>query len=100
MAIFLLMTGFSLCVAWSSRRGGAWVTHRECSFIPEGTGRIAVVALGIYLYTAVYSPGEGPVPFTYSAEAFPLYIREIGMSWGASTTLFYVIRVFMLTGNR
>lgn len=22
-----------------------------------------------------YSPGEGPVPFTYSAEAFPLYVR-------------------------
>ena len=27
-----------------------------------------------------YSPGEGPVPFTYSAEAFPLYIRDLGMS--------------------
>ena len=27
-----------------------------------------------------YSPGEGPVPFTYSAEAFPLYTRDLGMS--------------------
>ena len=43
--------------------------------------RIGVIALGIYLYTIFYSPGEGPVPFTYSAEAFPLYIRDVGMSW-------------------
>ena len=34
----------------------------------------------------VYSPGEGPVPFTYSAEAFPLYIRDIGMSFATATT--------------
>ena len=64
-------------------------TYLDHSFIPEGTGRIAVVALGIYLYTAVYSPGEGPVPFTYSAEAFPLYIREIGMSWGTWALALY-----------
>lgn len=25
-----------------------------------------------YLFGIVYSPGEGPVPFTYSAEAYPL----------------------------
>ncbi len=31
-------------------------------------------------------PGEGPVPFTYSAEAFPLYIRDVGMSFATSTT--------------
>lgn len=31
-----------------------------------------------------YSPGEGPVPFTYSAEAFPLYIRDLGMSWATA----------------
>lgn len=34
----------------------------------------------------VYSPGEGPVPFTYSAEAFPLYIRDIGMSFATAVT--------------
>ena len=32
-----------------------------------------------------YSPGAGPVPFTYSAEAFPLYIRDIGMSFATAT---------------
>jgi len=30
------------------------------------TARVAMIALGIYLFMAVYSPGEGPVPFTYS----------------------------------
>ncbi len=33
-----------------------------------------------------YSPGMGPVPFTYSAEAFPLYFRDIGMSFATATT--------------
>ena len=33
----------------------------------------------------VYSPGEGPVPFTYSAEAYPLYIRTYGMSLATAT---------------
>jgi len=46
--------------------------------VPEGNGRVAVVLTGIYLYACFYSPGMGPVPFTYSAEAFPLYIRESG----------------------
>jgi hypothetical protein len=38
------------------------------------------------MFMVVYSPGEGPVPFTYSAEAFPLYIRDIGMSFATATT--------------
>lgn len=37
--------------------------------------------------TAFYSPGEGPVPFTYSAEVFPLTHREMGMSWAVATCL-------------
>lgn len=47
--------------------------------------RLGVVAFFIYLFTAFYSPGEGPVPFTYSAEVFPLSHREIGMSWAVAT---------------
>jgi hypothetical protein len=34
---------------------------------------------------ACYSPGEGPVPFTYSAEAFPLHLRDVGMSFATAT---------------
>ncbi|GAA5860119.1 hypothetical protein JCM8547_009188 [Rhodosporidiobolus lusitaniae] len=66
MCIFLLMTGFAF-------------------YIPEGsTARIAVVALGIYLHCMAYSPGEGPVPFTYSAEAFPQSVRDVGMSYATA----------------
>ncbi|KAI5928028.1 sugar transporter-domain-containing protein [Camillea tinctor] len=68
MALFLFFTGFSF-------------------YIPEqSTAHVACIALGIYLYGVVYSPGEGPVPFTYSAEAYPLYIRPIGMSLATATT--------------
>ncbi|KAI1132138.1 hypothetical protein F5Y10DRAFT_5548 [Nemania abortiva] len=67
MSLFLFYTGFSF-------------------YIPEGTARVANVALGIYLFGVVYSPGEGPVPFTYSAEAYPLYIRPFGMSLATATT--------------
>lgn len=51
MGVMLLITGFSF-------------------YAPEGINRIAGFATGIYLFMVVYSPGEGPVPFTYSAEAF------------------------------
>jgi len=37
------------------------------------------LAFFIFLFAAIYSPGEGPVPFTYSAEVFPLAQREQGM---------------------
>lgn len=70
MAIFLLMTGFAF-------------------WIPEGNGRLAVVALGIYLFGIAYSPGEGPVPFTYSAEAYPLYVRDVGMSMSTAVLWFF-----------
>ncbi|WOO84256.1 Putative metabolite transport protein YwtG [Vanrija pseudolonga] len=68
MAIMLLFVGF-------------------CFWIPEDSkARIALIATGIYIYTAFYSSGEGPVPFTYSAEVYPLYVREIGMSLATSVT--------------
>ena len=61
-------------------------------YIPEETkktARTACIALGIYLFAMFYSPGEGPVPFTYSAEAYPLYIRPLGMSLATATTWFF-----------
>jgi len=68
MSLCLFFTGFSF-------------------WIPEDSkARVGCVALGIYLFGIVYSPGEGPVPFTYSAEAYPLYIRDIGMSLATATT--------------
>ncbi|KAJ9141884.1 Hexose transporter [Pleurostoma richardsiae] len=68
MALFLLFTGFSF-----------WIP-------PSSDAHVACIALGIYLFGMVYSPGEGPVPFTYSAEAYPLYIRPLGMSLATATT--------------
>jgi len=45
-------------------------------YIPDSsTAHLPIIALFIYLFSAFYSPGEGPVPFTYSAEAFPLFHR-------------------------
>ena len=41
------------------------------------------------MFGAVYSPGGGPVPFTYSAEAYPLYVRSYGMSLATATTWFF-----------
>lgn len=43
----------------------------------------------IYIFDAFYSPGEGPVPFTYSAECFPLSHREVGMAWAVATNNFW-----------
>ncbi|KAM5545339.1 hypothetical protein V8D89_000952 [Ganoderma adspersum] len=71
MAAMLLMTGFAFWIPTSS------------------PAHVGVIALGIYLFTAAYSPGEGPVPFTYSAEAFPLYVRDIGMSMATALLWFF-----------
>jgi sugar porter (SP) family MFS transporter len=61
-----------------------------CTLIPGPGGvHLALVALFIYLFAAFYSPGEGPVPFTYSAEVFPLSHREVGMAWAVATCLFW-----------
>ncbi|GME57125.1 putative sugar transporter protein [Neofusicoccum parvum] len=61
-----------------------------CFLIPESSpAHLGLVALFIFLFAAFYSPGEGPVPFTYSAEVFPLSHREVGMSWAVATCLFW-----------
>ncbi|KAB8075213.1 hypothetical protein BDV29DRAFT_190429 [Aspergillus leporis] len=40
---------------------------------------VSVFAIGIF--TFFYGIGAGPVPFTFSAEVFPLAFREVGMSF-------------------
>ncbi|KAF7679855.1 general substrate transporter [Alternaria burnsii] len=47
--------------------------------LPDGTPRRALAIVGMYLFGIAYSPGEGPVPFVYSAESMPLYNRDYGM---------------------
>jgi hypothetical protein len=52
--------------------------------IEDPQARISIVALGIYIFIIAYSPGMGPVPFSYSAEVYPLYLRDLGMSLSTS----------------
>ncbi|KAH8828536.1 hypothetical protein DL96DRAFT_1603621 [Flagelloscypha sp. PMI_526] len=59
-----------------------------CFLIPTSSpASVPLVALFIFMFAAFYSPGEGPVPFTYSAEVFPLTHREVGMSWAVMVCL-------------
>lgn len=60
-----------------------------CYLIQDQQTRLALVALFIFMFAAFYSPGEGPVPFTYSAEVFPLAQREQGMAFAVATCLFW-----------
>ncbi|KAK0724649.1 hypothetical protein B0H67DRAFT_641161 [Lasiosphaeris hirsuta] len=60
-----------------------------CTLLDQGTTRTALVALFVYLFAAFYSPGEGPVPFAYSAEVYPLSHRELGMGFSVATCLFW-----------
>jgi len=71
MAAFLLLTGFAFWIPESSK------------------AHIGLIALGIYLYAAFYSSSMGPVPFSYSAEVFPLSHRELGMSFATAVTWFF-----------
>jgi MFS family permease len=47
--------------------------------LPKGDAQRALAIVGMYLFGIAYSPGEGPVPFVYSAESMPLYNRDYGM---------------------
>ncbi|EWC43710.1 hypothetical protein DRE_07462 [Drechslerella stenobrocha 248] len=59
-----------------------------CFYIPESSAaHIGLIALFIYIFTAFYSAGEGPVPFAYSAEVFPLSHR--GMHHAVTVCLFF-----------
>jgi MFS family permease len=43
----------------------------------------------VYLFTIMYSLGEGPVAFQYSAEVFPTIQREQGMAWAVFINNFF-----------
>lgn len=52
-----------------------------CFYIPDDRpAHLGLITLFIYLFTAFYSPGEGPLPFAYSAEAFPIFHRGTTIS--------------------
>ncbi|KAI0131464.1 hypothetical protein F4814DRAFT_437921 [Daldinia grandis] len=71
-------------MAWSLLAAGL------CTLIPKtSAAHTGLVALFVYVFAMFYSPGEGPVPYTYSAEIFPLSHREVGMAWAVATCLFW-----------
>ncbi|KAK1856991.1 MFS monosaccharide transporter [Colletotrichum chrysophilum] len=57
--------------------------------IENSNVRIGIVALFIFLFAAVYSPGLGPIPFTLASESFPMSQRESGCSVAISVNLFF-----------
>jgi len=80
-----------------------------CNLInKDSKAHLGLMAFFIYIFAAFYSPGEGPVPFTYSAEVFPLSHREIGMGFSVATCLFWasvlsmsfpsIVAAFTITG--
>ena len=79
-------------MAWSLLAAGL------CALIDiHKTAHLALVAMFIYIFAMFYSPGEGPVPFAYSAEVFPLSHREVGMGFAVATCLFWacVLTMFL-----
>ncbi|UZP36453.1 hypothetical protein NXS19_004269 [Fusarium pseudograminearum] len=77
----LLLVTFPLMAACLFFTGGVFQIGEQ-----NQQALIGTVTTGLYLFMAVYSPGLGPVPFTYSAEAFPLHIRDIGMASSTAIT--------------
>lgn len=65
----------AICLLWTGM-----------SFFGTGQLEVGLVVTGMYLFEVFYSPGEGPVPFTYSAECFPVHVRDVGMSFATATT--------------
>ncbi|WOO76526.1 Putative polyol transporter 1 [Vanrija pseudolonga] len=70
MAIFLLATGLVF-------------------ILPVGQTRLGLAATFIYIFTAFYSVGEGPVCFLYGAEVFPTIQREQGMAFSVFINLIF-----------
>ncbi|KEQ79356.1 hypothetical protein M438DRAFT_151375 [Aureobasidium pullulans EXF-150] len=60
------------------------LTAGLCVEIKDASIKTKVVTTMIILFAASYSPGVGPIAFTYSAEVFPMSHREIGMSWAVA----------------
>jgi MFS family permease len=76
-------------MAWSLLAAGL------CFLIPgNGTSRLAGVATLIFLFSILYSLGDGPVCYVYAAEVFPLSHREVGMAWAVCVN---AIGAFILT---
>ncbi|KAL1296699.1 hypothetical protein AAFC00_000174 [Neodothiora populina] len=84
LATFPFMALFQLFIAVAFAATGGNKTSNE-----SNTTQTTLVLLGMYLFAVAYSPGEGPVPFVYSAESMPIYNRDIGMGLVTAVTWFF-----------
>ncbi|KAK5725109.1 hypothetical protein LTR17_013222 [Elasticomyces elasticus] len=66
--------------------------RRTLTLITDGSrgSQIGPVVLFVYLFTIMYSLGEGPVAFQYSAEVVPTIQREQGMAWAVCINTTFV----------
>ncbi|KAI6830121.1 MFS transporter [Hortaea werneckii] len=85
------MCGINIIAFYSATIfSAAGFSTRDSLLVSWGFGLTNFVFAWPAVYTAAfYSPGEGPVPFTYSAEVFPLSHREVGMPWAVATNNFW-----------
>ncbi|PLN80584.1 and other transporter-domain-containing protein [Aspergillus taichungensis] len=75
--------------------------------IDDVTTRVGPVAtFTVVLFNVAYGVGAGPIPFTFSAEAFPLSYREVGMSFsvmvnflGLGLLVLFVPKLTQALGN-
>ncbi|BCS23645.1 uncharacterized protein APUU_40089S [Aspergillus puulaauensis] len=92
LANFLFTIPAYKFIDWRGRRvlllislGGMFFTLLAISLffrIDDASSREVLVAIfAIVVFTFFYGIGAGPVPFTFSAEVFPLAFREVGMSF-------------------
>jgi hypothetical protein len=82
----LLFTFPNMCWTLIVAGGGTLIQRNA----PDGTlvpAKLGVVATFVYIFAMFYSVGEGPVPFAYSAEVFPLAQREVGMGYAVAVCL-------------
>lgn len=95
----LLLWTFPMMAACLVFAGSGFYVHNQ-------TLRTSIVGTGIYVFMCIYSPGMGPVPFTYAAESYvspsplsihkpkkrisltntqqPLEVRDIGMAFATA----------------
>ncbi|KAI0173450.1 hypothetical protein GGR52DRAFT_571961 [Hypoxylon sp. FL1284] len=71
------------------------------TFIENPETRAGIIALFVFLFTAAYSPGMGPIPFTLASESFPLSHREAGCAFAIATNLLFagLIQMFFPSIN-
>lgn len=74
---FLLLVTFpflSITLLWTGMPFFIGETDPNGKCVGNCTARTAMITTGMYLYEVFYSPGMGPVPFSYSAEVFPIQV--------------------------